>query len=68
MESSAYGITLSQSHYTEKILGKYGYLDCKYVATPFDPSVHFKKNKGEHVNLDLYAQMIGSLMYLSNRT
>ena len=68
LTKSVSGITLSQSHYTEKVLEKYGYLDCKPIATPFDPSVHLKKHKGEPVNQDLYAQIIGSLMYFSNRT
>jgi hypothetical protein len=32
-------IYLDQSHYIEKILKKYNFLDCKHVATPFDSSV-----------------------------
>ena len=31
------GITLSQSHYVEKILGRFGYIDSKPSPTPYDP-------------------------------
>lgn len=44
-------------------------MDYKPITTPFDPSVCiFRKNKGEPVNQDLYAHIIGYLMYLSNKT
>ena len=33
------GITLSQSHYVEKILSRLGYVDSKRSPTPYDPSV-----------------------------
>jgi tRNA(Ser,Leu) C12 N-acetylase TAN1 len=33
------GITLSQSHYVEKILSRFGYMDSKPSPTPYDPSV-----------------------------
>jgi tRNA(Ser,Leu) C12 N-acetylase TAN1 len=32
----ANGITLSQSHYMEKILGRFGYMDIKQSPTPYD--------------------------------
>jgi hypothetical protein len=32
------GITLSQSHYVEKVLTHFGHMDCKPVTTPYDPS------------------------------
>ena len=34
------GIFLDQSHYVEKILKKYNFVDCKHVVTPFDSSIH----------------------------
>ena len=33
------GITLSQSHYVEKILSRLGYVDSKRSPTLYDPSV-----------------------------
>src|SRR5437667_2261936 len=39
------GITLSQSHYVEKILSRFGFMDSKPSPTPYDPSVTLRKNK-----------------------
>ena len=39
-------ITLSQSHYVEKILKMFYYFDCLPLTTPYDPSIHLKKNTG----------------------
>ena len=39
------GITLSQSHYVEKILSRFGYVDSKPSPTPYDPSVILRKKK-----------------------
>lgn len=44
------GYALTQSHYVEKVLRKFGHYDCKPVATPFNPNVHLMKNKGESVS------------------
>jgi hypothetical protein len=33
------GITLSQSHYVEKVLSRFGYMDNKPSPTLYDPSV-----------------------------
>ena len=38
-------ITLSHSHYMEKILSRFGYVDSKPSSTPYDPSVILRKNK-----------------------
>jgi hypothetical protein len=62
------GITLSQSHYVEKVLNHFGHMDCKPVTTPYDPSYTLSKHEGEPVNQLLYSQIIGSLMYLSSAT
>ena len=43
------GITLSQSHYVEKILKKFNHFDCDPVRTPYNPSIHLKKNRGSPV-------------------
>ena len=37
------GITLLQSHYVEKILSHFGYLNCKISPTSYDPSVRIQK-------------------------
>jgi hypothetical protein len=38
-------ITLSQSHYVEKVLSRFGFIDSKPSPTPYDPSVTLRKNK-----------------------
>ena len=44
-------ITLSQSHYVEKILSRFGYVDSKPSPTPYDPSVILRKNKKKYERL-----------------
>ena len=39
------GITLLQSHYVEKVLSQFGFMDSKPSRTPYEPSVTLKKNK-----------------------
>ncbi|GJS12509.1 retrotransposon protein, putative, ty1-copia subclass [Tanacetum coccineum] len=41
---------LTQSHYIEKSLKKFGHYDDRPVVTPFDPKVQLKKNKGQNVS------------------
>jgi hypothetical protein len=64
------GIYLDQSHYIEKILKKYNFLDCKHVATPFDSSVHLfpVKNDNDIINQKEYASIVGSLRYATDCT
>lgn len=62
------GYTLTQSHYIEKILRRFGHFDDKPVVTPFDPSTRLKKNQGDSVSQLEYTQVLGSLMYLMNCT
>jgi len=38
-------ITLLQSHYVEKVLSWFGFMDSKPSPTPYDPSVTLRKNK-----------------------
>ena len=40
-------ITLNQSHYTEKVLSRFDFADCKIAPTPYDASVKFKKFVGQ---------------------
>ena len=43
------GVTLVQSHHVEKILNRFGYSDCTFSPTPYDPSVLLrKKNRKQH--------------------
>jgi hypothetical protein len=62
------GITLSQSHYVEKILSRFGFIDGKSSLTPYDPSVILRKNKNEPTDQLRYSQIVGSLMYLASAT
>ena len=59
-------IMLSQEHYVEKILKRFGHFDAKPVSTPYDANTHLMKNRGDHVGQVEYAQIIGSLMHLMN--
>jgi hypothetical protein len=38
-------ITLTQSHYVEKVLSRFGYKNSKPSPTPYDLSLVFQKNK-----------------------
>ena len=62
------GYILTQSHYVEKILNKYGQINCKPAVTPFDANCKLKKNNGNAISQLEYSQIIGSLMYLMNAT
>ena len=44
------GYTLSQSHYVEKILSKFGKHDDRPAMTPIDPSLHLFKNTGKDIS------------------
>ena len=66
---------LSQSHYIDFLLDKYGLTDANPVSTPMDPNVKLdmdvKTDRNQSISendlkLDHgYAQLIGSLMYLA---
>lgn len=62
------GFSLSQSHYIEKMLKKFNCFDVVPVRTPYDSSIHLKKNKGDGVSQPEYAKIIGSVMFLMNYT
>jgi hypothetical protein len=54
-------ITLSQSHYVEKVLKRFEYFDLSPMSTPYDSKVHLVKNFGDSISQERYAQIIGSL-------
>ena len=56
------GITPSQSHYVEKILSRFGYVDSKPSPISYDPSVILRKNKKIAKDQLRYSQIIGSLI------
>jgi hypothetical protein len=62
------GITLSQSHYVEKVLSRFGYMDSKPSPTPYDPSMTLRKNKNDTREQLRYTQIVGSLVYLASTT
>jgi hypothetical protein len=61
-------ITLTQSHYVEKILSHFGYKESKPSPTPYDPSLVLQNNKRIGKDQLRYSQMIGLLMYLASAT
>lgn len=50
------------------ILDKFGYLDYSIAYAPYDPSVQLIKNNDNFVNQEKHAQIIGSFLFLANRT
>ncbi|RVW41557.1 Retrovirus-related Pol polyprotein from transposon TNT 1-94 [Vitis vinifera] len=61
-------LILSQSHYVDKILGKFDKDNSGVARTPVDVTLHLSKNKGESVSQVEYSRLIGSLMYLMSCT
>src|SRR5436190_18628337 len=61
-------ISLSLSHSIEKMLHKFEFYNSKPISTPYDSSIALTKNLGEPVSQLKYSQLIGSLLYISNRT
>jgi hypothetical protein len=62
------GVILTQSHYVEKVLNRFGYSDYKPVSTPYDASLILRKNKRIMRDQLRYSQIIGSLIYLASAT
>jgi len=50
------------------MLRKFNYYDCKSVSTPYDPNIILKKSMRELISQHKYAHLIGSLLYITNRT
>jgi hypothetical protein len=61
-------VTLSQTHYVEKMLSRFGYNNSKPAPTPYDASLVLRKNLRIMVDQLRYSQIIGSLMYLASAT
>ena len=59
---------MSQTHYIQKILEKFKFLNFKRAKTPIDVNLHLAKNKGESQSQLDYASVLGSLMYVMNCT
>jgi hypothetical protein len=62
------GITLTQFHYVEKVLSRFGYKDSIPSPTPYHLSLVLRKNKIIGRDQLRYSQMIGLLMYLASAT
>ena len=61
------GISLNQGKYAVEILKRFDMLECKAMATPMDTYLNlFVDASSELVDVTLYRQIIGSLMYLTN--
>ncbi|UYV82191.1 hypothetical protein LAZ67_21001303 [Cordylochernes scorpioides] len=64
-----HGYDLSQTHYINKILRRFGLEECNIVQTPGDRDQNFDEYKdSKPVDKTLYQEMIGSLMYLATGT
>ncbi|GKE96786.1 zinc finger, CCHC-type containing protein [Tanacetum coccineum] len=57
------GITISQSHYIEKVLKKFNYFECTPVSTSMDTSEKLMPTNGQAVSQLDYSRVIGYLMY-----
>jgi hypothetical protein len=60
---------LSQGKYTVEIFKKFGMLNCKPMATPIVTNLKklsVSSSNSDEIDLTLYRQLIGSLMYLVN--
>ncbi|XP_043817370.1 uncharacterized protein LOC122725021 [Manihot esculenta] len=59
-------LMLSQQHYVEKLLRKFGHFNIKPVSTPYNPNCQLEKNRDDSIVQSEYAQIIGSLLHLMN--
>ncbi len=62
------GLALSQSHYIEKILDKFKYMEFGIAKTPLDVNFALRKNEGESDSQLEYARVLGCLMHIMNCT
>jgi hypothetical protein len=62
------GVTLSQTHYVDKMISRFDYNNSKPAPTPYDASLVLRKNLRIMVDQLRYSQIIGSLMYLASAT
>ena len=63
-------ITINQAAYVNLLLKKFGFEDCKPVATPADSNSFLEKatDSCELFDIRLYQSAVGALLYLSTRT
>ncbi|GJZ27265.1 zinc finger, CCHC-type containing protein [Tanacetum coccineum] len=61
-------ISISQSHYIEKVLKKFNYFDCTPMSTPVDTSEKLMPNNGQDVSQIEYSRVIGCLIYVMTFT
>ena len=61
------GIGLSQSHYIENMLKKYGYFDMPELSVPYDYHKKVRLNTGRPIRQLEYSKIIGNLMYAMTR-
>jgi hypothetical protein len=64
-------VALSQPRYIEDVLRRFGMFECKPAVTPMDEAFFTGFDAEEDkavVDVELYLQIIGSLMYLALRT
>ena len=64
LKSKGESMMLSQQHYVENFLNKFGYFEEKPITTPYKVNSHLVKNSNDLVAQFEYAQIIGSLMHL----
>ncbi len=61
-------ITVSQSHYIDTLLERFGFDKCNSITTPMEPNLCLKKSTSTDILDQPYRQAIGSLLYLANST
>lgn len=57
------GLTLSQSHYIEKMIKRFNHYDCVRASTLFDFSTKLTTNNGDSILQLEFSRLIGCLMY-----
>ena len=62
------GISLSQSHYVDKMIERFKNHEIKENTNSLLPHIHLRKNTGTEVRQLEYSQIIENLMYLMNCT
>nr|GEV83274.1 zinc finger, CCHC-type [Tanacetum cinerariifolium] len=62
------GLTITQSHYIEKILKKFNCEGCGPVSTPMEACIKLVSHMGKPVNQLEYSRAIGCLMYAMTST
>lgn len=55
---------LNQSRYTERILRRFNFDNCKKSEVPIDPKLKLQFEEGVHITEKPYRELIGCLMYL----